>query len=194
MSLPFGLIIRMRAMTYSSELSKQECLRRLQAHTGRGPGLWNRWAEGTISAKVRGNRFRLFAWGPINVRNSFAPLFYGRLDEASDGTHIRGRFRMHPVVQALLVLWFGGLVAMAALLVLLPASSWGSRVAPPAFAVLGPVVMILLGYGVVRLGRWFARGQVESIRAFLVRELTAHACNEGSPNPPLQAIAAPPSC
>jgi hypothetical protein len=181
----------MRAMTYTSELSKQECLRRLQAHTGRGPSLWNRWAEGTISAKVRGDRFRLFAWGPINLRNSFVPLFYGRIEEASGNTHIRGGFRMHPVVQAFLVLWFGGLVAMAALLVLLPASSWGPGVAPPALSVLGPVVMILIGFGFVRFGRWLARGQVESVQSFLVSELKAQACNEGSPNPPLQATAAP---
>jgi hypothetical protein len=80
----FGLTLRMSAMTYTSDLSKDECLGRLQAHTGRG--LWTRWAEGTISARIHGNRFRLFAAGSANVRNSFAPFFYGHLEDARSNT------------------------------------------------------------------------------------------------------------
>ena len=85
--------------------------------------MWTPWAEGTISARVRGDRFRLFAWGPLNLRNSFAPLFYGRLEGVGGKTRIHGRFRMHALVQAFLFVWFGGLLVGAGLLLFLPASA-----------------------------------------------------------------------
>jgi hypothetical protein len=168
-------------MTYTSELSQDECVRRLQAHTGRG--LWTQCAEGTISARIRGNRFRLFAWGPVNLRNSFAPFFHGRVEEAGGTTLIRGRFRMHSIVQVFLFVWFGGLLAGAGLILLLAPSAWGSGQRPSAFALLGPAGMGLLGFGFIRFGRWLGRGQAESIRRFLTRELRAQSWDERSPNP-----------
>jgi hypothetical protein len=98
--------VGMSAITFISDLPKDECLRRLLAQTRQG--FWTRWAEGTISARVRVDRFRLFAWGPVNVHNSFAPIFYGRLEEVESKTRIHGRFRMHTLVQAFLFVWFSG--------------------------------------------------------------------------------------
>src|SRR5207249_11872325 len=99
----------MRASFYTTDLAKPECLRRLQQHRCRG-GWWTPWAEGTISATARGDHFTLFARGPVNVRNSFAPLFKGRLEDCNGKTRIVGRFRMHRIVQVFLVVWFSGLV------------------------------------------------------------------------------------
>lgn len=161
----------MSAITYTSDLPTDECLRRLLAQ--RRPGFWTPWAEGTISARVRDGRFRLFAWGPANLRNSFAPFFHGRLEEVDGKTRIYGHFRMHRLVHVFLFLWFGGLLAMAGLLLFLPASAWGSGQRPPMLAVLGPVVMGLLGFGLVRFGQWLGRGQAESLRRFLSQELEA---------------------
>ena len=170
----------MSATIYTTDLTKDECVRRLQVHTGRGR--WPRWAEGTISAKIRGDHFRLYAWGPLNLRNSFAPLFYGRLEGVDSKTHIHGRFRMHPITRAFLIVWFGGLVAMAGLILTLPPSAWGSGPPPSVFMALGPAGMILLGYILfVFFGRWLARGQMESLRRFLKRELKAQQYDEGSP-------------
>jgi len=180
----------MSATIYTSDLTKEECVRRLQAHTGRGG--WTLWAEGTVCAKIRGDHFRLCAWGPANLRNSFAPFFYGRLEAGDGKTRIRGRFRLHLTVRAFLVVWFGGLVVIAGLILLLPPSGWGSRRSPSVFAVLGPAAMILLGFGFIRLGRWLARGQMESLRCFLKRELNAQPDDAESPDNSLQATAAPP--
>ena len=80
----------MSATIYTTDLTKDECLLRLQKHTGRGG--WARWAEGTIAAKIRGDRFRLFAWGPANVRNSFAPFFYGRFEVVAEAHVFEGVF------------------------------------------------------------------------------------------------------
>jgi len=158
----------MSVTIYMSQLTKDECVRQLQEHAGRG--CWTQCAEGTISTKIRGDHFRLFAWG--SLRNSFAPLFYGRLEEASGKTRIRGCFRMHPIAQAFLSLWFFGLTAIAALILFLPSSAWESGRAPSVFAALGPAGMILLGFGFLRFSRWLARGQMESLRRFLKRELS----------------------
>jgi len=168
------------ASTYTSELPRDECLRRLLAQTRQG--FWTQCAEGTIEARVRGGRFRLFAWGPINRRNSFAPLFYGHLEEVNGKTRICGRFRMYTLVYAFLFVWFGGLLTIAGLLLFLPASAYGSGQRPPMFAFLGPVVMGLLGYGFLRFGRWRGRGQAENLRCFLKRELEAQPMDEGTLN------------
>ena len=181
----------MRASIYTTDLAKAECLRRLQQRRFRG-GWWTPWAEGTISAKTRGDRFTLFAWGPLNVRNSFAPLFKGRLEDCNGQTRIVGRFRMHPIVQAFLVVWFGGVAAGAALMLLLPASEWGPGQRPPVYALLAPAGMALLGFAFVRFCRWLARGQMESLRCFVERELKARPSGDRSPNPALQATAATP--
>ena len=177
----------MSATNYTSDLTKDECIRQLLRHTGRGG--WTPWAEGTIAAKIRGDHFTLFAWGPANLRNSFAPRFYGRLEEDKGKTHICGRYRMHPILEAFLAVWFGGLVVMAALILFLPPSAWGAGRSPSGFAVVGPVGMMVLGFGMVRFGRWLARGQAESLRSFLARELKAQPPVENSPNTLLQPSA-----
>lgn len=161
----------MSAIVYTTDLPKDECLRRLRKHVGRGG--WQRWAEGTIAAKIRDDSFRLFAWGPANVRNSFAPFFYGSLQSGADGTSIRGHFRFHPIVRGFRVLWFGGLMAGCVLILFTPQSKWSGGQAPPALAVLAPAAMMFLGFGFVRFGRWLARGQRDSIQNFLIRELEA---------------------
>ncbi len=178
----------MSATIYRTDLTKEECLRRLQKHTSRGgwvplaEGWWVPWAEGTIAAKIRGDRFRLFAWGPLNVGNSLAlaPYFYGRLDGGASGTCIRGRFRFHPIIRGYLFVWFGGLVAMCGLLLLLPQSAWGGQ-PPPRYAVLGPIAMMFLGVGLLRWCQWLARRQLESLRNFLAHELQAQLDVDGSP-------------
>ena len=159
----------------TTELTKEECLRRLQKHTGSanwGWG-WGRWEEGTISTNVHGDRFRLFASGSLNARNAFAPFFYGRLEESGGGTRIAGRFRLHPFLRVFLAVWFGGLTFMVGLLLWLPRSAWGTERPPPWWAPLGPVAMMLIGYGLILVGRWFAGGQLECIQRFLSRELQA---------------------
>jgi hypothetical protein len=171
----------MSATVYTTDLRKEECIERLQRHAGRGG--WVPWVEGTIGARIRGDRFRLFAWGPSNVRNSFAPFFYGRLEGGTGSTRICGRFQFHPIVQAFLVMWFGGLVVGGSLELLLPSSAWESGRSLPLFVSLVPVGMILLGVCFVMVCRWFARGQMENLRHFLRCELKARAQSEGESEP-----------
>jgi hypothetical protein len=167
-----GLIHLMSVDIYTTNLPKDECIRRLQNHAGRIGGS-QQWSERTVTAKVRGDRFRLFMRGPANARNSFAPFFYGRFEEGGGKACIRGRFRMHPFVRGFLFLWFGGLMVIGSLIVLLPATAWGSGRPPPVLVVLGPAGMMLLGYGLVCFGQRLGKGQLASLRCFIERELDA---------------------
>ena len=163
------------AIVYSTSLRREECLRRLQRHSAR-PG-WKPQPKGTIYAKIRGDRFRLFATGPAYTHNSFAPFFYGRLEEETNGTKIRGSFRMHWYVQGFLMVWFGGLAVMSGVVLFLilfrPNSAWEHGRSPPVWMAAGPVGMMALGAGLVLFCRWLARGQRENLRSFLSEELEA---------------------
>ena len=180
----------MSATVYTTNLTKDECLQLLQKRAGRGG--WVPWVEGTIAAKIRGNRFKVIAWGAANVRNSFAPSYFGCIEGGTGSTRISGRFKLHPIVRGFLVLWFGALAFGGGLMILLPSSAWGSGRPPSLFLVLAPVGMGLLGFAFVRFARRLARRQVESIRCFLRSELKAQPYVEGSRNKTLQATVATP--
>jgi len=185
----FGLTPTMSAVNLTTRLTKSECIRRIELCAGRDRGFgwsWEPWQEGTIAAKIRGDRFRLFAWGPLFTAISFAPFFQGRLEQGHDEVRIRGRFRLHRLVQGFVVIWFGGLAAMVGLMLLLPDESWIDGMKPPTIAALAPIGMMAVGAFLLRLNRWFVRGQMESMRRFLQSELQAQEEGIPDPNQPAQ--------
>jgi len=158
-----------------TKLSPGECIQRLQKHTHQSflNSAWSPPEQGSVFAKVRANRFRLFAQGHKHVRNSFVLFFYGRVEESHDGTRIIGAFRMHPVVRVFLLIWFGGLVIMS---VVFPVVAFSGKVQagePPVIFVVGPLLMILFGVGLLSFGRRLSRGQVSRLLDFLREELKA---------------------
>jgi hypothetical protein len=165
----------MSRLVYITALSPDECLQRLQARASKrlSSSAWSPPEEGTVAAKLRANRFRLFAQGQKYVRNSFVPFFYGRVEASREGTRIIGSFRMHPFVHVFLAIWFGGLAVMA---VVFPVVAFSGNVQggkPPFVFVVGPVLMMLLGVGLVAVGRRLSRGQIPRLREFLREELKA---------------------
>lgn len=64
--------------------------------------------KGTVECIVWGNWVQLWAWPKEAVRNSFSPVFIGRLRSHHGGTLIDGRFMLHPIVLLFLVVWLGG--------------------------------------------------------------------------------------
>jgi hypothetical protein len=183
-------------IVYSTKLSTVECLQRLESHVIPWPDVlrstFTSVDKGTVVAQVRGDRFRLFAQGPKYVQNSFAPLFYGRLEATTDGARVVGRFRMHLLVRVFMGVWFGGLTLMA---IVSPAVAlFGSTSAgkPPVILIVGPLLMILFGIALFSFGRWIARGQVARIHEFLRTDLDARPEGVSGPDQPLQATAATP--
>lgn len=187
----------MSAMTLTTRLTKDECIRRLQRHTGRDHA-WVRWefvpwAEGTIAAKIKGDHFRLFAWGPANSHGwGFSPWFYGTLVQEAGCVRIRGHFRWPRISQGFLLVWFGGLAAMAAAVLLLPSSAWSTGHRPPMFAVLGGMALVILPLLIMlKLNERYCRGQVDSIRNFLLHELQVQAADLQEPKQPHKVAASP---
>lgn len=74
-----------------TELEKQVCLNAMN-----------------ISGDVSGNRIHLYMVRK-ELRNSFAPHFYGNLQARPSGTIIKGRFTLARFVMAILGVWFGGI-------------------------------------------------------------------------------------
>ena len=119
-------------------------------------------------AKIRANRFRLFAQGCKHVRNSFVPFFYGRVEESRDGPRIIGSFKMHLFVRTFLLIWFGGVMAIA---IGFPLTVQGVKA--PLIFIVGASLMTSLGAGLVHFGRWLSRGQMSRLREFIREELKA---------------------
>ncbi len=184
----------MNKIVYTTNLSTVECSQRLESHVIPWSDVlrstFTPMDKGTVVAKVRGDRFRLFAQGPKYVQNSFVPLFYGRVEATTEGARIIGRFRMHLFVRVFMGVWFGGLTIMA--IVLPTVALFGSARAdkPPFIFIVGPLLMILFGIGLLTFGRWVARGQVARIHEFLRTDLDARAEGVPGPSKPLQATAA----
>lgn len=166
-----------RKINYRTRLSIVECRQRLQLRvlspSQRWPLGFTPMEEGTVTASVRGDRFKLFACGPKYLRNSFAPLFDGRLETTNEGTSIVGGFRMHRMVQAFVTFWFSGLTIMtvaAPMVALSQDPQFGLKALVFIFGGLG---IICFGVGLLFLGRWFARGQVARMLQFLREDLQA---------------------
>ena len=169
-----------RTLTWETSLPAPECRSRLQ-HYSQADSVWRAFrfdAKGTVYSSVRPSSFRLFAKGPMFVRNSFEPYFYGSVLEADGRTLIRGRFRMHPVVLVFMTVWFigvvtiGGLITAVMLYELLTGRRVSTEMAPGLAALLGPA-MLAFGIGLVALGWRMGRSQREQIEQFLETALQA---------------------
>ncbi len=170
-----------RTLTWETSLPAPECRSRLQ-HYSQADSVWRAFrfdSKGTVYSSIRPSSFRLFARGPMFVRNSFEPYFYGSVVEADGRTLIRGCFRMHPFVLVFMAVWFVGVVIIGGLItaVMLYELLTGHRVssgnmAPGLAALIGPG-MLAFGIGLVALGWRMGRSQRAQIEQFLETTLQA---------------------
>ncbi len=130
-----------------------------------------------ILCRMKDDRFRLRCRRP--GRDSFAPIFYGRLLSVMDGTVVEGQFKIHLVVRIFMMFWFGALVA-ALPFVVGKAITEQKSPAHIAETALGPLIMIALGYGIVRFGQWLDLDQERDMLTLLTETLEAA---EWSPPP-----------
>lgn len=128
-------------------------------------------AFGVVLASFDGYKFRLYV--RRDYRNSFAPLFSGRLVPQTTGTRVEGRFGMHPFVKIFLAVWFAGVVSVGGFIFV---SSIGQAmsgdVSNNSQRHIGIVVPpILLGFGVllVRFGKKLGRDEETRILSWLER-------------------------
>lgn len=78
----------------------------------------------------------------IGYRNSFIPRIKGQIEKSINGTTIRIKMRLHPLVLAFMTFWLGGVTL--AFFVFLSDSIGNETLEPVVFI---PVVMFAFGYG-----------------------------------------------
>jgi hypothetical protein len=141
----------------------EECARRLREALASGP--------------VRG-RFdgtRLIITKTISYRNSFQTRLVADLVEENRQTRIRCRFGMHPFVIVFMMMWLlilflaGGGAAFVSIFVFLTGSpsddSWASG--------LIPGIMMMVGLGLLAVGRLIAGGEKEFLITFVRNTIKA---------------------
>ena len=147
------------AIILVAPLSIAECKRRIVQGIDPENPFENWLGSQPILGRVYGNTVRLQR--RRNYRNSFAPIYFGKLEEASGKTYIRGYFRMHLLVIILL---------MFVVCVLTIASILSGQL-----AVCGVFVPFL---ALVGLGRAIGKGEKKTIIEFLQTTLEADIVKE----------------
>ncbi len=155
-----------------SHLPRADCVRRLRENVG---SYWGIGSGHGVIGEVAGDHIRLRK--RIYYRNSFQPTLRGRLSDTSDGgTLVRCEFaelQLLPVFIAVAVL----IVLIAGVTVSLLAKSGVQLRDVPLAAIIAPLAslpfFVALGFGVVTIGRRFARDEPRFLVDFLVKTLEA---------------------
>jgi len=141
-----------------TELEKQVCLNALN-----------------ISGDVSGNKIHLYMVRK-ELRNSFAPHFYGKLQARPSGTIVRGRFTLARFVMAFLGVWFGGIgvvtiiISPSAIKTLVTA---GSLVPSPFLGAFSPPLLFVFCLLILHWGYRLGRNDKAHIPEFLQPTLNA---------------------
>ena len=112
-----------------------------------------------LVGRVTQDHVKVWRHRPL-VHNSFVPVFSGEFLNENGRTILAGRFAMHWFTRFFMAVWLGGVFFFLVIaLVTLPSAS-----NPPSdnlLSIIGPLLMLIFGLGLVHLGRWCARGDIE---------------------------------
>lgn len=134
---------------FESAFGLDESVKRLKAATRRW--MLSSMGQPFAAGRVTAARVSLQRVIPM-VGNSFKPFFVGRFEQRNGKVILAGRFTMSWFVKIFMTIWFAfcGFIAVAGV-----AAAIISPKAVPMPLMGG--VMLLFGFGLVRLGRWFSR-------------------------------------
>ena len=136
-----------------------------------------------VSGSFNGRKLHLYAERDVNsfapfysyggLANSFAPHFYGVLENRSGQTRLMGRFRMHWFVRIFLAVWFGFFVTLELLLVN-RYTSFGLHTNSRLF-IFVPLAFIFCGLLMVHWSKQLGTEDKTRITEFLERSMRARA-------------------
>ena len=149
-----------------SSLTPSECAKRL-SQVAPMPSLFGSFLPnyGTreMHGAVRGDSFYLW------VRMAWI-VFHGRLRSSSEGTVVVGEFRMRRLVRIFMTVWFGGIIGVACLGVIVASLGFVAIGASGfvVFVVVGGFgTSALLGWGLFCLRRALGRSEEELVLEYL---------------------------
>ena len=133
------------------------------------------WGSKTVTGQVKESSFRLRK--RIGYRNSFQCFLTGSMRSAPGGTAINCSAAMHPFVKIFMTVWFCGVVCIGFIIFVSSLqgilSGSGQYARNAWLGIFFPFVMLAFGFGLVKLGRHFARDDARFLTDFLVRTLDA---------------------
>lgn len=139
---------------FKSGFDLVESINRLRAATKRS--VFSALAQTAAVGPVKETKVRLQRVIPL-VGNSFKPFFFGRFEVRQDGVYLVGKFTLLPFVKVFMTFWLGATTFIGFLLL----AAGGQAQGAGRWAALGPFVMVGFGIGLVAVGKWFARNDVD---------------------------------
>ncbi len=159
-------------VTFETELGVAEVVRRLGDAVDRD---WAFFGRKAVVGKVSADGFRLRM--RISYRNSFQTFMFGTVKAGGRGSRIVARTGMHPAAAMFMLLWLSIVAVGAATFVASLMQSPGDFGAGDGvIASLMPIAMLVFGVGLVGIGRWIARGERDSLIAFIEETAEAEVC------------------
>lgn len=116
-----------------------------------------------VYGKVSEDLVRLYRVIPFGS-NSFIPIFTGSFKRADGNVVLSGFFSMHIFVKIFMTVWFTGVISISvfmAVQVIKEADAGKAFFVTPALLI--PMVMVLFGILIVKLGKWFSRNDIAYI-------------------------------
>ncbi|HUJ47883.1 MAG TPA: hypothetical protein VLV55_12190 [Rhizomicrobium sp.] len=162
---------RLKPVELLSPLPQATCVERLRA------AIHSPWSMSTKGFVGRARSDSLTLRCAIWYGNSFQTILRARLNEDSDGTHIRCRFGMRRIEFAFMCVWFGlillagGTMFFQAFVAALNGHSFGKL--PDALEIGSPLIMAVFGIGLLKFCWYLARDERPEMIEFLKRTLEA---------------------
>jgi hypothetical protein len=165
---------KINTIVLRTDLSAEECLRRLGEATDQGKrtifSLSGYKGSKPVLATFDGNRFKL--WKRIYYRNDFRPYFYGTLVPQDRGCRIEGYFDVDRWMKFFVWFWLAFVVLAGVLPTIIATASQPIR-GDAWIGVIVPLGLILFGIFLPKFGRWLARDQETFLKEFVETTLAA---------------------
>jgi hypothetical protein len=142
-----------------------ESVERLRAATKRST--FAAIGEAAAVGKVSQDSVRLQRVIPM-VHNSFKAFYVGRFESRDGATVLTGRFGMSLFTKIFMTFWLGMVTLFAGGFLI---GSLSAATSYPRPLVIGPFLMLVAGFGLVALGKWFARNDVAWLTGVIGRAL-----------------------
>jgi hypothetical protein len=122
-----------------------------------------------FAGKVVNNGFKIWRKRDYaQSRNTFAPILYGVITPAEEGSRVDGHFQLNPVTRLFLIVWFLGTTIIA--IIFLAAGLLSATPESSAFDALPyafPALLPLMGWALISWQQNRGRGDEEAIREWV---------------------------
>jgi hypothetical protein len=152
--------------TFLSHHSMEECHMRLKeaVDTSFFSYFSSKQVVGRISKDAISIRKR------IRYRNSFQTVLRASLKPSGNGTKLLANIGLHPFVKIFIFIWFGALILIGGLIVIISLSSLTKNTSADIGTIMGiliPLGMAMFGIALLKFGKYLARDESRFFNSIL---------------------------